>query len=265
MHRSLVMNSWLTGILFFLQLLSCLDALASISVPPTFGLASLLFPVRNVNVVTYSDLLQSTDIFSYKTELEKASDFFVDSFWTAKVGGGTNQLSSNQQGELQSSQLAEFQKRYGKGRLVKKSQFFVVRNRKGDILACAGIELDVIRDGGVYAPFILEKQAPLMSNLAVSRDYRRRGLAELLVEAVEEYVLETWPDQESCYLLVEARNRGAVKLYQKCGYRKIWTDTEAQTLLPQKTGRTNMVPTVILCMKKKLRQKGGFPFGNLFR
>ena len=260
---------WLVIVAISLSSLNWLpaaNALTPLAPPPTFGLASLLFPVRKANVITYSELLEAPDLFSYKSELVRASDFFVDAFWTAKVGGGTNQLSSSQQQELRSSQLAEFQKRYGKGRLVNKSQFFVVRSGNNqEILACAGIELDVIRDGGVSSPQILEKKAPLMSNLAVSREYRRRGLAELMVDAVEEYVRQTWTDQEACYLLVEQRNRGAVKLYQKLGYKTIWSDNDAQTLLPQKSGKMNMVPTVMLCMKKNIKRQRMNPFGNWFR
>ncbi|KAL7525120.1 hypothetical protein ACHAWF_004917 [Thalassiosira exigua] len=47
--------------------------------------------------------------------------------------------------------------------------------------------------------------APLMSNLAVSRRYRRRGLAEDLVRAADEVARKEWGYDE-CYLYVEGRN-----------------------------------------------------------
>ena len=196
----------------------------------------------------------------------QASDFFVDAFWTNKVGGGAKQLSSSQLRDLRRSQLAEFNKRYAPRFLDEYSQFFVVQDNDDNdtILACVGIELDVIRADGLSSPQILERSAPLMSNLAVSPACRRRGLAEQLVQTVEEYIVETWPEQEACYLLVEARNKGAVRLYEKLGYETIWADDEAETLLPTSNGKMAMDPTTILCMKKNLRG-GNNPFAALFR
>mmetsp|Transcript_20898 Transcript_20898/g.27001 ORF Transcript_20898/g.27001 Transcript_20898/m.27001 type:complete len:260 (+) Transcript_20898:53-832(+) len=237
---------------------------SALAPPPTFGLASLLFPVRNVEVLTFSELLSEDPSFNPKAEIAKATDFFVDAFWTAKVGGGADQLTASQERDLRKSQLAEFNKRYSKGKLVKTSQFFIVRNDEDEILACAGIELDIIREDGFMSPLILERSAPLMSNLAVSREFRRRGLAEQLVKAVEEYIIETWPEQEACYLLVEGRNQGAVRLYKKLGYMIIWGDDQAETLLPMEDGGLSMVPTSILCMRKSLRG-GNNPFARFFR
>mmetsp|Transcript_12561 Transcript_12561/g.34843 ORF Transcript_12561/g.34843 Transcript_12561/m.34843 type:complete len:161 (+) Transcript_12561:3-485(+) len=122
------------------------------------------------------------------------------------------------------------------------------------ILACVGVELDMIRAEGLQSSQLLERAAPLMSNLAVARTARRRGLAEQLVKAVEDFIQDEWPDQAACYLLVEARNRGAVRLYKKLGYQTIWVDDQAETLLPTDGGKLEMVPTTILCMKKELYQ-----------
>jgi ribosomal protein S18 acetylase RimI-like enzyme len=194
-----------------------------------------------------------------RTDLQDASEFFVHAFWTAKVGGGSPQLTTRQTSQLLQSQQAEFTRRYGSTNTRRRytAEFFVLRNAQNQIIACAGVELDQIRAGSRQGPVL--DTAPLMSNLAVSRSYRRRGLAEELVKAVERHCKYTWGYTE-CYLYVEERNKGAVKLYQKLGYRTIWKDTEAQTLLPTDEGSLQQVTTTLLCMRKNLN--GGF--WNLF-
>jgi GNAT superfamily N-acetyltransferase len=100
--------------------------------------------------------------------------------------------------------------------------------------------------------------APLMSNLAISKQYRRRGLAEELVKATELIARKEWGYNE-CYLYVEKRNVPAIKLYTKLGYKPIWEDDNATTLVPSVDGRGVVNgKTTIVCMKKKL---GGGIFG----
>ena len=100
--------------------------------------------------------------------------------------------------------------------------------------------------------------APLMSNLAISKQYRRRGLAEELVKATESIARKEWGYKE-CYLYVERRNVPAIKLYKKVGYNPLWEDESATTLLPSVDGRGVVNgKTTIVCMKKKL---GGGIFG----
>ena len=101
---------------------------------------------------------------------------------------------------------------------------------------------------------------PLMSNLAIGKKYRRKGLAEDLVKATETIARREWGYDE-CYLYVEKRNAPAIKLYTKMGYKTIWEDDSATTLLPTKDGRVANGKTTIVCMKKKL---GAGLFGNLF-
>ena len=101
---------------------------------------------------------------------------------------------------------------------------------------------------------------PLMSNLAISRKYRRKGLAEDLVKAAETIARKEWGYDE-CYLYVEKRNVPAIKLYKKLGYSTIWEDDSATTLLPTKDGQVMNGKTTIVCMKKRL---GGGLFGSWF-
>mmetsp|Transcript_10228 Transcript_10228/g.19623 ORF Transcript_10228/g.19623 Transcript_10228/m.19623 type:complete len:246 (-) Transcript_10228:82-819(-) len=220
--------------------------------PPSFGLTAIFSPVRGKTLERVSDAQ------SKRTELADAADFFVDAFWTAKVGGGSKKLTGQQTSQLRQSQLAEFSRRYGGS--SRQSEMFLIRNKEGEVIACAGVEIDRIRDGAMKGPIL--KTAPLMSNLAVSRSYRRRGLAEELVKAVEDHCRDEWGYDE-CYLYVEQRNRGAIKLYQKLGYKIIWADSDAQTLLPSDRGTLDQVPTNLLCAVKNLNGGGGL-FANLF-
>ena len=239
-------KAYLTRIILFL----CLTT-AHAFAPPSFGLTAIFSPVRGKTLESISESSNK------RLDLAEASDFFVDAFWTAKVGGGSRTLTNRQATQLRQSQEAEFTRRYGGSRT---SEFFIIRNQQQEVIACAGVEIDRIRDGSMKGPVL--DTAPLMSNLAVSRSYRRRGLAEDLVKAVETHCRDVWGYDE-CYLYVEERNRGAVKLYQKLGYRPIWKDADASTLLPTQSGTLEQVPTQLLCMRKRLNGGGGL-FGNLF-
>jgi RimJ/RimL family protein N-acetyltransferase len=101
---------------------------------------------------------------------------------------------------------------------------------------------------------------PVMSNLAVSRKYRRKGLAEDLVRATENIARKVG-GYDTCYLYVEKRNAPALKLYKKLGYSIMWEDPNATTLLPTDDGRVSNGKTTIVCMKKKI---GAGLFANLF-
>lgn len=243
-----------TILLFCINVLSCPTVTTAFS-PPTLGIGALVFPIRGLKIYGIS---QDFGNFQKSTALQDASDFFVDAFWTAKVGGGARTLTNSQRRSLEQSQYAEFNKRYGGG--SRKSEMLVARNTRDEILGCAGVEVESIPQDRLRGP--IDTKAPLMSNLAVSRKCRRRGLAEQMVRAVEKYVQEEW-DYDECYLYVEERNRAAVKLYQKLGYKKLWRDESAKTLMPTSSGQLVTSNTVIVCMKKKLSE-GNF-FTRLFQ
>lgn len=224
--------------------------------PPSFGIGSLFFPVRNKEIVSVSTL----PLNDKRTALNDASYFFVDAFWTGKVGGGAKQLTDRQRRQLEQSQVAEFNKRYG-GNRKNTAELLVCRDGKGDVVACAGVEVDSIPSDCLTGPTKLK--APLMSNLAVSRKFRRRGLAEALVTSVEELVRDEW-NYEECYLYVEERNQGAIRLYQKLGYKSLWKDPYAETLLPTLDGNLRNARTTIVCMRKSLRKPSSL-WGSFFQ
>lgn len=180
--------------------------------------------------------------------LQEASDFFVDAFWVDKVGGGSKELNDRQRRALTSTQYVEFRGRYA-GAARSQSDLVICQLPDGEVIGCAGIQRSPIPDGNLQA--VSKKKAPLMSNLAVSREYRRKGIGELLVKEAERIARFEW-GAEDCYLYVERRNAAAIKLYQKMGYRKIWIDKDAKTLLPSSNGSLKNAPTQIVCMRKRL-------------
>jgi len=224
--------------------------------PPTMGIGSIFFRPSNLIV----EPNRGDD-----TELVESAVFFTDSFWAGKIGGGVKELLPKQLKSLGNSQIAEFRKRYGTKTTVRakspqdrRAELVVSKNSiSGEIYGCAGIEVSVVRTPNGQG---IQFQAPLMSNLAVGRKVRRRGIAEDLVQAAEDLALKEWGYDE-CYLYVEKRNVPALKLYKKLGYKVMWEDDTATTLLPTNRGTVVSAPTVILCMKKRLGR--GF-FGNLF-
>jgi GNAT superfamily N-acetyltransferase len=169
-------------------------------------------------------------------------------------------LSKSQEKQLTNQQISEFRRRYGAFRVKKEySELLLCSNGKGDLMGCLGVEVDTVKtsDGR-------EKQfnCPLMSNVAVGRNFRRRGVAEELVKQAEVMVRKQWgyPD---IYLYVEKQNVPAVRLYKKMGYKIQWEDTNAQTLVPVESGSIVNKPTTLVCMKKNLIRRGFFinPFG----
>lgn len=180
--------------------------------------------------------------------LLQASDFFVDSFWVGKIGGGADVLTSKQRSSLSKTQFKEFRGRYA-GVSRGQSELIVCQLPSGEVVGCAGIEATPIPEGSLKAK--TGPSYPLMSNLAVSRKYRRKGIAEKLVKEAERVARKEW-GYNLVFLYVEERNIPAVKLYQKLGYRKTWVDKDATTLLPKPNGRLSNEATTILCMKKRL-------------
>lgn len=218
---------------------------------PTLGIGAVFFRPKNVEIAPNQGEIN---------ELSETARFFTDAFWSGKVVGA-KELSSRQIKSLESSQIAEFRKRYGpkSGNLNdRRSELIVCKNSiTGEIYGCAGIEVTRISTpNGKSVQF----SAPLMSNLAVGKKFRRKGLAEDLVRATEEFALKKW-GYEDCYLFVEKRNSPAIKLYRKLGYIPMWEDDTAKTLTFTKNGNGTSTPTIIVCMKKTLR--GGLLM-NLF-
>lgn len=219
--------------------LTLLATVSGFSAP--VGLGAMLFQPQG---------LYTKSAYGDANMLLKASDFFVDAFWVGKVGGGADVLSSKQRQSLSTTQFKEFRGRYA-GVSRGQSELLVSQLPSGEVVGCAGIEATPIPQGKLRAT--PGARSPLMSNLAVSREYRRKGIAEKLVKEAERIARYEW-GYDDVFLYVEERNSPAVKLYQKLGYRKIWVDDEATTLIPTSNGKLKNSGTKIVCMKKRLSQ-----------
>ena len=243
-------------------LLSSRSACCAYSAPAVFGLGALF---RGKTVIAPS--------LGEEGVLTDAGTFFADAFWTDKAraahraaGGkdaGSVALTQVQAASLERQQVQEFRRRYGRrggastALADRRAELLVCSNASGEVVGCAGVEVDQIckADGRGSGPVMNQIRGPLMSNLAVGRNFRRRGIAEDLVRATEEMARKDWGYDE-CYLYVEKGNVPAVKLYKKLGYRVMWEDDRAKTLMPLESGKLITAPTVIVCMRKRLSGLG---------
>ena len=96
----------------------------------------------------------------------------------------------------------------------------------------------------------LLRPRPLLSNLAVSPTYRRRGIAKRLCRAAEA-TASSWGYSE-LLIKVEADNTRARKLYRKLGYRTVGEDPNAERPVAA-GGRLRFVPATTIAMRKDLR------------
>lgn len=179
---------------------------------------------------------------------------------TAKIGGGAKQLTERQRKSLYQSQLLEFKRRYGKKvGADRRAEMLLCENSQQQLMGVAAVEVETIPEFSLTS--MSRTRAPLMSNVAVSKRWRRRGIAEMLVKEIERLVRLQW-GYDDIYLYVEERNKPAIRLYQKLGYKRYWSDNTAKTLLPSTSGGMTNEPTTIVCMRKRLT--GGGIFGRLF-
>ena len=241
----------------------------------TLGLGGVLFRPPGIKITSS---LGDSDV------LMQAADFFTDAFWASKLASSQKQMQPRQRTLFLNSQIAEFRRRYGSPARYgpdRKAELLLAKRRNGDIVGCCGIELDKIPSGPKSQTTARGSTtttgssssssstiAPLMSNLAVGKKYRRLGVARDMVDAAETLVRKTW-GMDEVYLYVEQRNVPAVRLYQTLGYRTVWTDAAATTLVPaaaedgRNGGGMAQVPTTLLCMRKSLTKRGGI-FGRFF-
>ncbi|CAB9517022.1 FR47-like protein [Seminavis robusta] len=275
MHRQRVSES-LSALFFFCFFFCC-----NLPFVSSFGLLSRLTAGRTGRYTVQPWKNPKQQRGRQDDELRLVTDLFVDSFWRGKVGGGANELTESQNKTLQAQQYVEFKRRYSSSSTAPlASQLLLCKDTKqqNNIIGCAGVQVDAVtifaEEEAPKQPLLLPllamilpdiipakptgrwdtkmKYAPVMSNLVVSRNYRRQGIAEQLVAAVEEACQQDEWGYDECFLYVEQRNTPAVRLYQKLGYKTLWKDETAKTLLPTKTGNLESTSTTIVCMRKQL-------------
>ena len=174
-------------------------------------------------------------------------------------------LSPAQRSSLERRQCAEFLKRYrfsdgdglnvfdsmGNPRMACSLVVATERGEGGDVVGCAGVEVSTIDDSSDKRSKRIEN-VPVMSNLAVGKTFRRKGVAVKLVKRVEEIVGPKGWGYGELWLLVETANSRALRLYKKLGYKVVWEDDSARSLVPMANGGLASRPTTVKVMRKTL-------------
>ena len=136
---------------------------------------------------------------------------------------------------------------------------FVAETSDAEVAGSVGIEVSRLTKAGLNEQqaklrrdefMDVSQPRPLLSNLAVSRDYRRRGIGKRLCRDAE-LAARAWGFDE-VYLKVEKGNRKAFNLYRGLGYRVVATDPDAEKpiVVP---GGIKYVKTTNVAMRKDLR------------
>lgn len=129
-----------------------------------------------------------------QTELEVVSDFFVKTFF---LKPGDSKLRTPGLNELERDQLNDWVDMFGQSRKTEKSTLLVAKEFGKIVGTCsitASPYANLGASGETFDPRnraafpTRDKQAivPILSNLAVARDARGRGIGEKLVKACEE-------------------------------------------------------------------------------
>lgn len=125
----------------------------------------------------------------------------------------------------------------------------------GEIVGCCGIDVQRLSpealDDQRLGPYDSRlEDRPMLSSLAVSPSYRKRGIAKRLCRAAEE-AARGWGYNE-VLLKVESDNKRARRLYQGLGYRVCGLDKGAERPVAAASGMA-FVSTIQVAMRKDLR------------
>lgn len=194
----------------------------------------------------------------------RVASLLVDAFYTDSKTPENN-LSLMQKRSLERDQNLDLRARYGRntGKGSIESTILVADEEKDDAIGCValgttpfvGQEAQLnIRDLYAYANRRDNGDAclrPVVANLAVRPDARRKGIAKKLMLECET-VCREWGYDE-VWLLVEQDNPKARKLYKKLGYKVVKTETDDSYKVIE--GSIQQIDVLNVYMRKSL--KGG--------
>ena len=134
----------------------------------------------------------------------------------------------------------------------------VCAEEDGRIVGACGLQVLILTPNGrgenqlrTRRDWQAAKERPILANLVVSSDRRRRGLGRSLMAECEAVACE-WGFEEML-LKVEPGNADAVRLYRDCGYAEVG---ELEAEKPRASGFglgfVRWQPTSLLCMRKQL-------------
>ena len=95
---------------------------------------------------------------------------------------------------------------------------------------------------------------PVLSNLAVARAARRRGLGRELVAACERVARDEWAS-DALLLIVEAANEPARALYRGLGFEEAWCENSPATRAVFSDGPGTFIETASVTVPKVIMRK----------
>lgn len=209
--------------------------------PPLYSLSSILSLTTVVSPVKTMD------------ELQAVSKFFIGAFFTLDE-------STAVRTRLEEEQVADWKRRFI-NEDENLSTLFVAKDF-GKIVGCISVSCKPYStlgsDGEPYDPRNpnarpkRDKAAlvPIIANLAVGKQSRRRGIGEKLIKKCE--ALSKTRGYEEIVLAVESSNSAAEKLYKKCGFSVLWRQMKADKISVTES-RIISSKTLNTAMVKKIR------------
>ena len=187
---------------------------------PFLGVGALFFKPKGMTIQSLDDL-EKRD-----AAILEAGRFFVDAFWAGK-GGNKVVFSPKKRKSLESQQMAEFRRRYLMRSSKTQSDLIVAKSGDGEIMGCAGIEVNLIKSpnsmsDSITAPLMVCIELYLLfilwflfyvrissytyldlikSNVAVGRNFRRRGIAEDLIKETEN-IVSAWGYEGKTHIFI---------------------------------------------------------------
>eukprot|EP00804_Cyclotella_cryptica_P028125 CCRYP_010999-RA/>CCRYP_010999-RA protein AED:0.04 eAED:0.04 QI:521/1/1/1/1/1/2/73/165 len=128
---------------------------------------------------------------------------------------------------MRQAQMLDFSMPTGGNRSI-----FVAKNLCNDIVGCCEVieekfDLDYLEDFNSIGKRNRKKTGrmrPIIENLSVDTEYRRRGIGFDLVNACERAVQGWIPKHDAIFAQVEEDNMSAFKLFRQAGYSALFTD-----------------------------------------
>merc|ERR1711937_503823 len=191
----------------------------------------------------------------------RVASLLVDAFYTDSKRPENN-LSLMQKRSLERDQNLDLRARYGRtGKGPIESTILVADEEDDETIGCValgttpfiGQEAQLnIRDLYAYANRRDNGEAclrPVVANLAVRPDARRKGIAKKLMLECE-LVCKEWGYDE-VWLLVEQDNPKARKLYKKLGYKQVKTEVDDSYKVVE--GKIQQIDVTNVYMRKSLK------------
>ena len=221
----------------------------------------MLFLIFFITILCLSMPTSSSKV-NFKLRLADYVDFpTVAKFLSSEMY--SKDIRDTQRRELSRLELKDIKTRYrnDNGKLIcnngNGAGAMIIAEEDSFVVGCVGIDLQILDKStnkiSKYDAFINNEDdeivVPILANLAVKRERRRQGIAKALLKYCDSFVQES--NYNELYLLVNEENISAYKLYNKSGYKKVFSDEDATCVVPGEFNlRTESCTNI--CMKKTL-------------